>query len=170
MNAQTRINEGSALIQAFQDRVDAYVRQAKAAQKDLPAPKTAAKKGEILEQQHLAAERVRSFRPDAKQGDICTPEVAGEMRRLIGLAMQGSNAARVRKSLMSGEPMRLALKVHAPFPDKLPLQSTPATLLLNLPRLPAELDYRFVGRALVLRDTTANIIVDFIPDALPAHK
>jgi hypothetical protein len=66
--------------------------------------------------------------------------------------------------------VRLALKVNAPFPENLPLQSTPATLLLNLPRLPAELDYRFVGNALVLRDTAANIIVDFIPDALPIRR
>jgi hypothetical protein len=164
------VNEGAALIQSFKDRVDAYVRLEKAAQQDLPAFKAANKRGEMLKHQHLLAERVRSLRPDAKQGDICTSEVSGEMRRLIGLAMQGGSASRVRQSLKSSEPVRLALKVNAPFPENLPLQSTPATLLLNLPRLPAELDYRFVGNALVLRDTAANIIVDFIPDALPIRR
>ncbi|MDQ1470202.1 MAG: hypothetical protein QOJ99_1682, partial [Bryobacterales bacterium] len=44
------------------------------------------------------AERVRSLRPDAKQGDICTSEVSGEMRRLIGLAMQGGSASRFGKA------------------------------------------------------------------------
>ena len=168
--AQTPVNEGAAIIQTFEGSVSAYVKQQKAARQNLPSAKTASKKGEMLRQQHLLAERVRSFRPDAKRGDIFTADVSTEMRRLLALAMQGANASRIRKSLNSGEPVALALKVNAPFPDKLPLQSTPPTLLLNLPRLPAELDYRFVGRALVLRDTAANLIVDFIPDALPAPK
>jgi len=46
----------------------------------------------------------------------------------------------------------------------LPLQSMPPSLLLNLPRLPKELEYRFVGRELVLREIPANLIVDAIPD------
>jgi hypothetical protein len=28
-------------------------------------------------------------------------------------------------------------------------------------------EYRFVGRALILRDTVANLIIDFIPNAVP---
>jgi hypothetical protein len=47
------------------------------------------------------------------------------------------------------------------------LQSTPPTILMNLPRLPPELEYRINGRALVLRDTNANLVVDLIPDAIP---
>jgi hypothetical protein len=40
----------------------------------------------------------------------------------------------------------------------------PPSLLLNLPELPKELEYRFVGRELVLRDSAANLIVDVLPD------
>jgi len=50
------------------------------------------------------------------------------------------------------------------------LQSTPPTLLLNLPELPKGLEYRILGRELVLRDTDANIVVDYIPNALPDTK
>jgi hypothetical protein len=39
-------------------------------------------------------------------------------------------------------------------------------LLDVLPRLPEELEYRFVGRDLILRDVKANLIVDFIPGIL----
>ena len=52
------------------------------------------------------------------------------------------------------------------LPPNIPLQSTPPTILLNLPRLPPELEYRIVGRTLVLRDAVANIVVDLIPDAI----
>jgi hypothetical protein len=34
--------------------------------------------------------------------------------------------------------------------------------------LPAELEYRFVGRDLVLVDSHAGLVVDVLPDALPA--
>jgi hypothetical protein len=37
----------------------------------------------------------------------------------------------------------------------------PVTLLLNLPRLREELEYRIVDKHLILRDVQANIIVDF---------
>jgi hypothetical protein len=47
------------------------------------------------------------------------------------------------------------------------LQSTPPSLLLNLPPLPKELEYRIVGRELVLHDTAPGIIVDFIPNVVP---
>jgi hypothetical protein len=40
-------------------------------------------------------------------------------------------------------------------------------LLLNLPSLPEILEYRFLGRHFILRDITANLIVDFISDAVP---
>ena len=42
------------------------------------------------------------------------------------------------------------------------LQSTPPTLLSDLPKLPSELEYRIVGRELVLLDTAANLIVDLL--------
>ena len=54
--------------------------------------------------------------------------------------------------------------VNAAYPDGLPLQSMPPSLLLNLPQLSKELEYRFVGRELILRDAPANLIVDVIPD------
>ena len=39
----------------------------------------------------------------------------------------------------------------------------PPSILLNLPKLPEELEYRFVGPHLILHDVNANLIVDFIP-------
>ena len=44
----------------------------------------------------------------------------------------------------------------------------PPSILLNLPALPHELDYRIVGRTLVLRDVGANLMVDYIPGAIPS--
>jgi len=43
----------------------------------------------------------------------------------------------------------------------------PPPVLLKMPQLPKELEYRFVGKNLVLLDSVANILVDFIPQAVP---
>jgi hypothetical protein len=40
-------------------------------------------------------------------------------------------------------------------------------LLAVLPALPEELEYRFIGRDLVLVDVHADLIVDVLKDALP---
>jgi hypothetical protein len=42
----------------------------------------------------------------------------------------------------------------------------PANLLANLPQLPEDVEYRIVDKHLILRDVDANIIVDYIPDAI----
>jgi hypothetical protein len=42
----------------------------------------------------------------------------------------------------------------------------PANILKLLPPLPEGLEYRFVDTALVIRDTRANLIVDYMPDAM----
>jgi hypothetical protein len=58
------------------------------------------------------------------------------------------------------------LKVNAKYPDGLPRPTLPANLLLNLPSLPKGLEYRIVGKHLVLLDIDANLIVDYIPNAI----
>jgi hypothetical protein len=60
------------------------------------------------------------------------------------------------------------LKVNAKYPKNLPLQSTPPTLLMNLPPLPKGLQYRIVGSTLVLYDVSSGLVADFIPNAVPA--
>jgi hypothetical protein len=58
--------------------------------------------------------------------------------------------------------------INTDYPTALPLATVPPGLLLKLPTLPMDLEYRFLGRHLILRDIKANLIVDFIPDAVPA--
>jgi hypothetical protein len=40
-------------------------------------------------------------------------------------------------------------------------------MLAGLPELPPELEYRFLGRHLIIVDVLANLIVDLLHDALP---
>jgi len=59
------------------------------------------------------------------------------------------------------------VRVNAEYPPGAPRSTVPPSVLLTLPPLPACLHYRFVDRDLVLVDSVAQLIVDFLPAAVP---
>jgi len=61
---------------------------------------------------------------------------------------------------------RVLVAVNALYNTEAPSSSMPPSLLLKLPQLPDQVRYQFVGRDLILRDTEANVILDFIKDAI----
>ncbi|MND04077.1 hypothetical protein D3C83_241900 [compost metagenome] len=59
------------------------------------------------------------------------------------------------------------LRVNATWPASEPLTTVPANILERLPQLPPDVEYRISNkRHLILRDVDANIIVDFIYNAI----
>lgn len=163
--SQVRVNPDSALLQEFQSKVAGYLKLSKSAQSGAALKPTDSRTA-IVDHTRELRERIIQARAGAVQGAIFTPPIAAEFRRLLAIAMEGHRGARVRKSLLHAEPSTGAVQVNTMFPSTVPLQSTPPTLLINLPALPQELDYRFVGRTLVLRDVQANLVLDFIPGAI----
>jgi hypothetical protein len=148
----------------FKRLIQEYVKQ----QKPGTHLRTTKNRKEILERQHALAQKIRETRASAKQGDIFTPEIAEEFRRVIRETMHGKNASIVKKTIKQGEPLpSWKPEVNGDYPEQLPRTTVPPTLLLRLPQLPPQVAYRIVGRAFVLQDTEARVIIDFIPDALP---
>lgn len=160
-------NPQFAALHDFQERVSDYVKLENNLAKGIPVNKPTDEPHVILERQHELARKIREARAKARQGEIFTPAISKEFKRLLGLAMAGGNNVGIQKSLAHSEPVHLALHVNETYPADVPLQSTPPTILINLPRLPPELEYRIDGHALVLRDTGANLVIDLIPDAIP---
>jgi hypothetical protein len=161
-------NPDSPAIKDFSRRVAEYVKVHKTAQSEIHRLKPTNSPAAIEQYQRLLAHRIRLARRGVLQGNIFTTAAAAEFRRLIGVTMQGKEAARIRESLRSAAPVRIApIRANGVYPAGLPLQSSPPSLLLNLPSLPPELDYRVVGHDLILRDGDANLVVDFIPNAIP---
>jgi len=167
LHAADEIPRRPSVIDDFQNRVEAYATLHEAAQRQLPTLKQTNSAADILKGQHLLAAKIREKRHGVAQGNIFTPEISQEFHRLAGTATHGPAAGRVATSLKRAEPVRLTLRVNETYPQRVPLQSVPPTLLQNLPTLPPELEYRVVGHALVLRDIGANLIVDFVPDLIP---
>ena len=154
------------LVKDFQARVSHYlsVRKKEAGS----APKSTDSPAKLADTQQQMAQRAQEARSGARQGDIFTPEISDYFRRRIADTLAGPQGEKVRASLRHAEPLKgVQPKVNEKYPEGLPLQSTPPTLLLNLPTLPKELQYRIVGHSLVLHDVATNLIVDVIPNVLP---
>ena len=104
----------------------------------------------------------------AVQGEIFTPAVAENVRALITADMTRRSAAD-RASLMSEVPSRLP-RVNEPYPAGEALATFPPLLLQTLPRLPHDLEYRFMGPHLIIRDGRTNLIVDYLLEVTSARK
>ena len=121
----------------------------------------------IAAAQQTLAQRIRVVRADAKPGDIFTPAIREEFRRRLRPELQGRRGAQTNAVVQEEGPDKMPLRVNAAYPENEAASTVPPNILLSLPTLPEGLDYRFIGKHLILRDTLANLIVDFIPDALP---
>jgi len=166
--AQTAANPDAKLQVDFQERVKKYVELHKSAKKDGPPIKETKDAGAIKGAQDALAANIRVMRPAARQGEIFTPEIAKLLRRLMYPEVTGAEGADTKQTLKEDAPPRAAVsvKVNARYPDAQPLPTMPPNLLASLPKLPEELEYRIIGKDLILRDVPANLIVDYIPGAI----
>ena len=121
----------------------------------------------ISRYQNSLASAIQAARADAREGDIFSPEARSEFRRIIVSELAGPNGKSARALIQEDRPRKLFLRVNAVYPGGVPLAAVPPSLLSSLPRLPREVEYRFVNRDLILLDVSANLIVDFIRDVVP---
>jgi hypothetical protein len=113
----------------------------------------------------VMAERMRLARGSARQGDIFTPAVAVAIREALDSEVRGSAAANTRAAIRDDAPAAFRLSVNMDFPAG-GLPTVPANVLAVLPTLPEGLDYRIVQTHLILRDTRANLVVDYLLDVM----
>jgi hypothetical protein len=157
--------QGDQLIGEFKKRVDAYAELRKKADDSAPPLKESEDAGKIKDAQQSLLERIAAARSNAKPGDMFTPEVAAYFRRLLHPESKEPGT----KSLMKEDKIvgTVPFKINGPYPDEKPLATSPPNLLEALPQLPKDIDYRFVGRHLILRDSRANMIIDYMLNAIP---
>ena len=156
---------------AFAEKVGAYVSLQKAVvQKTSAKPSPASASVIALRREGLASE-LAAARRNVGQGEIFSPEVGDHFRRLIHHAFSGKQRRAMRRTIREDDHVRpVVLHVNAIYPESIPMTTMPPTVLRVLPVLPPELAYRIVGAALVLMDIRTNLIVDFLPDAIPGVR
>ena len=108
------------------------------------------------------------MRAGAKAGDIFTAEIRDTFRKLLAPELEGEEGRDLKQVLRDDAPApgAVPLEVNGKYPETATLPTVPATLLANLPELPEGLEYRIIGKDLVLLDSDANLIVDYIRNAI----
>src|ERR1700676_4630791 len=113
------VNPEAAIQQDFQKRVADYLKLRKTIEGQMPRLKPTASVEKIEHHEKELAHKIREARRSARPGDIFSPEISAEFRRLIALAMQGQKAAQIKESLRSGEP-EVRAKVQVEVNHKYP--------------------------------------------------
>jgi hypothetical protein len=167
-----RTQDSRATLVEFQARVHRYVvlhRQLEASGPAIPISRDWA---EITAAIDALAARIVAARSGAQRGNVFTPAIEQWFRQSLAECLEGVDTEAFLAGLEEEEAKDFVLipRVHGRWPAEAPLTSMPAHLLAVLRPLPDELQYRFMGHHLILWDVHANIIVDFIVDALPPSE
>ncbi len=166
----SNVNPDAGVAADFRKRVDAYVKLRGSAENAAPDLKRTDKPGEIVTAEQVMAQNVRQARASAKRGDILTPATEAMFRRALKPPLaKGKEAADNKASIKADapEPKEIPFKVNSTYPKDAPLSTVPPDVLLSLPPLPEDVQYRFVGKHLILYDAKANLIIDFMLNAIP---
>ena len=168
------VSHDASVMKDFNDRVAKYIDLHKRLAGEIPTLKDKSNPTEIAAHKVALATAIRAARSNAKPGDIFFEGVRPQLLAIIRSEVKGAAGVDARETIKEGNPKlegtatkKMQMVVNAPYPDDAPLSSVPPSLLLKLPKLPEEVDYRFVGRDLILRDVGANIIVDFMTGVIP---
>jgi hypothetical protein len=156
-------------LATMSDRLNDYAHLRTKLERSLPHLPTEATPEQIDRNQRALERLIQEARTTAKPGDIFTPEARPVIKRLLANVFGRPDGKRLKASIMDENPVdpeAIRLTVNGRYPDAVPLTTIPPQVLQTLPKLPEDLEYRFVGDWLVLQDVQAHIVADFIEGAL----
>ena len=163
---QTGVNPQGAATLEFKKRIDAYVKVHNDAEGKVPNLKKTDDPKEISEREKALGQMIMTLRAGAQPGEIFAPEYQPYFIKIVQDDFKLRSAAD-RKALINELPAKMKVDINTVYPTTIPLATFPPALLSKLPDLPPELEYRIVGRSLILRDVKANLIVDVLRDVVP---
>jgi hypothetical protein len=162
--AQQPVNPTAAALAEFDTRVKAYMDLHKKEAAQVPQKKNATPE-DVMAAEKALGERLKAARADAKQGDLFVSAVVPLFKKVFSDYYKRRTGREIR--LLFDEVPNFKPQVNMTYPVNAPKATFPPRLALELPQLPDQLEYRLVITDLVIRDTEANLIVDYLPSALP---
>jgi len=169
--AQVRQTQGEQMALArFHRAVNEYVSLHRDLERSLPALRITEDARQICEAVEALASAVRAARPGARAGDFFDAEIGALIRTRIKdvLWENGDLVTDVLADIEEEVPLDAPRPVvNGSFPWTRG-SMMPPDILGVLPPLPEELQYRLVGRDLVLIDLHADLVIDILRRALTA--
>jgi hypothetical protein len=164
--ASPGVNAQGAATLEFQKRIANYMKTHNEAEGKVPNLKRTDDPQEISEREKALAQTIMTLRANAQPGEIFAPEYQPYFIKIVQDDFKGRPASD-RKAIVNELPAKMKVDINTVYPTTIPLATFPPALLRKLPDLPPELEYRIVGRSLILRDVKANLIVDVLRDVVP---
>jgi hypothetical protein len=155
------------------DQVDEYARLHRSAAQSVDSFRMGLSAAEVWAREQQLADTIRALRPRAQRGDIFTTSATPVLVEIVQTFLNSAEGASARASIASDNPVTetpltpVVLTINGTYAHGASFATMPPFLLMRLPTLPEEVEYRFVGKHLLLRDTSANIVLDYILDVAP---
>lgn len=165
--AAARSPKDARTVAAFEARVKEYVKLREALEEKMTALPKDATPEQIEAHKRAFMDSVRAARAGAKRGDLFTPDAALFIRKTVKSEFKGADRRELLKAVLEADNKGVPLRINYPYPEDKELLEMPPTLLLQLPQLPKQVKYRFVGRNMLLVDRENTLIVDYMTNALP---
>jgi hypothetical protein len=162
-----RVNAEALLGAQFVKRVEDYVALHKKLEAKLPPRPEHATPEQVDAHARALSKLLAEARPRARQGNMLPSDTRAYLRRQIARALSGPDRASIRQEITEDNPGRVKLQVNSRYPDGVPLTTMPPSVLAELPRLPEDVEYRFIGTRLILLDVHAQLVVDYMDAAIP---
>ncbi|HEU5451410.1 MAG TPA: hypothetical protein VFU76_05465, partial [Terriglobales bacterium] len=110
----------SDVVKDFAARVTHYMQVRTQQAGSSPKPTNSSVKLAMTQQQ--MAERIRTARAGARQGDIFTPQISQYFHRQITATLSGRQGKKILASLRRAEPVKaVVLRVNEKYPESKPL-------------------------------------------------
>ena len=157
------------VFRQLEDAVTAYLSFQRRLKSEVPALEVSASAENIGRSSDVLAVAIQRSRPKAQPGDFFDAASARAITARLRQALEGEDVVHFL-AVINDEPTQKAPpRIYMRFPGASSMATMPTNILEVLPALPEELEYRFIGRYLILRDRDAALILDFIGEALPAR-
>ena len=165
-SAKPAVNPNAATLKDFLKRVDGYVALHKKLEGQLPDLAKQTTPEAIDKHERALAALIQAQRKTAKPGDLFTPAMQRLVRNLLRPVFTGKDGQQIKSEILDNEYKgAVKLVVNGRYPDEVPISTVPPQVLAQLPKLPEELEYRFIRTNLILFDPHAHLIADFIERA-----
>jgi hypothetical protein len=147
----------------FSARIERYLELRRRLEIGLPPLTVTDDPADIGRAERALARKIRVALAGAKQGSIFDLDIRTEFRRVLLLTVDTGT----RAAIMDENPGAFSHAMNGTYPKERSVSTVPGNVLAVLPRIPDDIQYRFLGPHLVLHDTRANIILDRLRCAIP---
>ena len=148
-------------LAVFAKRTQDYAALRARLEKGLPPLVVTTNADEIESFERRLAHRIRHARR-SRRYQVFVPNMERQIKHLLKTRATPATIA----AIMDDGPGDPDVDINDTYSKQLSLATMPPSILLALPDLPPDMEYRFVGRNLVLLDVRANMVIDEIPGAI----